>query len=151
MRDDCSANARQWEEHLTHLSRLASADEQAVVELTDDPGYPDGVTTVQPGWGVSPAHPFISIHTRLTRAQQEATVLHEAAAWLRGDVVSEEHRAALEADWKAGEDHARSGDEVAADDYALEVLLQDAQILAALCEPLDAIRRDLIADRDHHA
>jgi hypothetical protein len=114
-------------------------------------GIPTGVTTVQAAWGRSPAHPQVTVHTRLSRAQQEATVLHEAAAWLRGDVVSEMHRAALEADWAAGVDHARSADEEAADDYALNVLLADEQIRAELCEPLEDVRRDLIEDRDHHA
>jgi hypothetical protein len=151
MTDDCSPNQGQWEEHLARLCRLATQDEEAMLELTDDPGFPDGLTTVQPAWGRSPAHPFVSVHTRLSRAQQEGTVLHEAAAWLRGDVVSEAHRAALDADWEAGEDRARSIDEVGADDYALDTLLADPQILEALCEPLADVRRDLIADRDHHA
>jgi hypothetical protein len=151
MRDDCSPDETRWLGHLGRLLRFATHDEQAELQLTDDPGYPDGVTTVQAAWGRSPAHPQVTVHTRLSRAQQEATVLHEAAAWLRGDVVSEMHRAALEADWAAGVHHARSADEEAADDYALNVLLADEQIRAELCEPLEDVRRDLIEDRDHHA
>jgi hypothetical protein len=132
----------EWLDHLACLVQLASGDPRAEVTLEPDLGV-DGVTIPSAEWGSTPSHPFTIIRSSLSRPEQEGTALHEGAHWILGHVEDPAHRDRVMSAEQAP-------DEVAADEYALDVLLSKPEISRVLVGPLDAVRRSLLEDCRRH-
>lgn len=132
----------EWIDHLVSLVRLASGDPEAEVTLDPDLDV-DGVTVPSAEWGSNPSHPSTTIRSSQSRPEQEGTALHEGAHWVLGHVVDPMHRDRVMT-------AAQDSDEVAADEYVLDVLLGNPEISGAIVGPLDAVRRSLLEDCRKH-
>ena len=121
----------------TALVRAASGDPEAVVELSSDLDV-DGVTVPPAEWGrIRRTRSRLS--GRPSQTLTGGTALHEGAHWFLGHVEDPQHRHRVMS-------CEQDSDEVTADEYALDILLEQAEIAGALVEPRADVRRALLED-----